>query len=64
MEPIEHMDLSVTTIERNAHELRQTRLFSQECPEINLCKKMAKLWYQWVETKSLEYPRVVQGTWT
>jgi len=25
---------------------------------------MAKLRYQWVETKGTEYPRGVQGTWT
>ena len=38
--------------------------FSQECPEVNLGRRMAKLWYRWVETKGLEYPRGVQGTWT
>ena len=64
IEPTEHVDLPVTIIERNAHELQQMRLFSQECPEVNLCKRMAKLWYKWVEIKGMEYPRGVQGTWT
>ena len=45
IEPTEHMDLPVTTTERNAHEIRQMRLFSQECPKVNLCRKIAKLWY-------------------
>ena len=40
------------------------RIFGQECPEVNLCKRMAKLWYRWVETKGIEYPHGVQGTWT
>jgi len=40
------------------------RLPSQECREVNLCKRIAKLWYRWVETKGTEYPRGIQGTWT
>jgi len=64
IEPTERVDLPITITERNAHELQQMRLFSQECPEVNLCKRMAKLWYRWVETKGTEYPCGVQGTWT
>jgi len=37
--------------------------FHYECPEVEVCRRMAKLWYRWVETKGLEYPRGVQGTW-
>ena len=40
------------------------RFFSYECPEVELYRRMAKLWFRWVETKGLEYPRGVQGTWT
>jgi len=64
IELAERVNLPVTITERNAHELQQMRVFSQECPEVNLCKRMAKLWYRWVETKGTEYPRGVQGTWT
>jgi len=58
------MDLSVTSTEKNAYEVRQMRFFSHECPKVDLCRRMAKLWYRWVETKWLEYPRGVQGTST
>jgi len=64
IEPTEHMDLPVTTTTRNALETRQMRAFVYECPEADLCMRMAKLWRRWVETKGLEYPRGVQGTWT
>jgi len=39
------------------------RAFVYEYPEADLCMRMAKLWHRWVETKGLEYPRGVQGTW-
>jgi len=64
IKPTKHMDMPVTTTERNAYDIRQMRLFSQECPEVNLCRKMAKLWYRWVKTKGLQYPGSVQGKWT
>ena len=64
IEPIEHMDLPVTTTTRNAFEIHQMRAFNYECPEVVLSRRMAKLWYWWIEIKGLEYPRGVQGTWT
>jgi len=63
IEPAEHLELPTTLTERNAHDLQQMRLYEQECPNVSLCRRIAKLWYRWVETKGLEYPRGVQGTW-
>jgi len=53
-----------TLVERNAFEQQQMRRSEQECPKVELCRRMATLWYMWTETKGLEYPRGVQGTWT
>jgi len=63
IEPAEHLELPTTLIERNAYEQQQMRHYAQECPEVDLCRRMATLWYRWVETKGLEYTRGVQGTW-
>ena len=49
IEPTERVNLPVTIIDRNVHELQQMRLFSQECPKVNLCRRMTKLWYRWVK---------------
>ena len=38
IDPVEHLNLPTSRTERHAHELQQMRLFSQECPEVNLCK--------------------------
>jgi len=63
IEPAEQLELPTTLTEQNAYEQQQMRLYAQECPEVDLCRRMATLWYRWVETKGLEYPRGVQGTW-
>uniref|UniRef100_A0A7C9CV65 Uncharacterized protein n=1 Tax=Opuntia streptacantha TaxID=393608 RepID=A0A7C9CV65_OPUST len=39
------------------------RVYSQECPEVGQCRCVAKLWFMWVETQGVEYPRGVEGTW-
>jgi len=51
IDPAECLKLPTSLNERNAHKLQHMGILSQECPEVNLCKRMAKLWYQWVETK-------------
>ena len=63
IEPAEHLELPTTVIERNAYEQQQMRRYEQECPEVELCRRMETLWYRWVETKGLEYPRGVLSTW-
>jgi len=45
IDPAERLNLPTSLTERNAHEQQQMRIFSQECPKVNLCKRMAKLWY-------------------
>jgi len=61
--PAEHLELPTTLTERNAYEQQQMRRYEQECLEVKLCRRMATLWYRWVETKGLEYPRGVLSTW-
>jgi len=39
------------------------RSYEQVWPEVKECRQMARLWFQWVETKGLEYPRGFQDTW-
>ena len=64
IDPAERLNLPSSLIEINAHELQQMRIFSQECPDVNLCKRMAKLWHRWVQTEGTEYSHGIQGTWT
>jgi len=63
IEPAKQLELLTTLTERNTYEKQQMRLYAQECPEVDLCRGMATLWYRWLETKGLEYPQGVQGTW-
>ena len=58
------LEMPNTLAERNAFEQRQMMRYEEECPEVELCRRMATLWYRWVESKGLEYPRGLQGTWT
>jgi len=39
------------------------RSYEQVWREVRECRRMARLWFRWVETKGLEYPRGFQGTW-
>jgi len=39
------------------------RVYGHERPEVGQCRRVAKLWFRWVETKGVEYPRGIQGTW-
>jgi len=64
LEPTGQLEMRNTLVECNAFEQRQMGRYGEECPEVELCRRMATLWYRWAETKSLEYPRGLQGTWT
>ena len=64
LEPARQLEMPNTLSERNAFEQRQMMRYEEECPEVELCRRMAYLWYRWVESKGLEYPRGLQGTWT
>jgi len=64
LEPAGQLEMPNTLVECTAFEQRQMRRYEEECPEVELCRRMATLWYRWVETKGLEYPRGLQGTWT
>ena len=57
LEPAGQLEMPNTLVERNAFEQRQMRGYEEECPEVELCRRMATLWYRWTETKGLEYPR-------
>jgi len=63
IEPAEHAILPTTLLERNEYEQQLMRSYEQVWPEVRECRKMARLWFRWVETKGLEYPRGFQGTW-
>ena len=63
LEPAELVALPSTPLERNEFEQQQMRSYEQVCPEVKECRRMARLWFRWVETKGLEYPRGFQGTW-
>jgi len=64
IEPAGQLEMPTTLVERNTFEQQHIRRYEQECPEVELCRRMATLWYRWTETKGLEYPREAQGTWT
>ena len=64
LEPAGQLEMPNTLAERNAFEQQQMRCYEEECPEVELCRRIATLWYRWVETKGLDYPRGLQGTWT
>ena len=64
LEPTAQLEMPSTLAERNAFEQRQMRRYEAECPKVEMCRRMATLWYRWLETKGLEYPRRLQGTWT
>jgi len=63
LKPAEHLALPSKLAGKNAYKWQHMRLYEQVCPEVSLCRRMAKLWYRWVETKGLEYTRGIQGTW-
>jgi len=63
IEPAEHAILPTTLLEINEYEQQLMRSYEQVWPEARECRRMARLWYRWVETKGLEYPRGFQGTW-
>jgi len=56
LEPARQLEMLNTLVERNAFEQRQMRRYEEECPQVELCRRMATLWYRWPETKGLEYP--------
>jgi len=63
LEPAEHAALPSTLLERNEFEQQLMRSYEQVWPEARECRRMARLWFRWVETKGLEYPWGFQGTW-
>jgi len=66
LEPAGQLEMPNTLVEPNAFEQQQMRRYEEECPEVELCRRMdtPTLWYRWTETKGLEYPHGLQGTWT
>jgi hypothetical protein len=63
IEPAGHLGMPAAYSGRQNFEVRQMNQFREENPEVDICWRMAKLWYRWVETKGVEYPRGPQGTW-
>jgi len=63
LELAEHAALPTTLLERNEYEQQLMGSYEQVWPEVRECRRMARLWFRWVETKGLEYPRDFQGTW-
>jgi len=63
VEPAEHLNLPITLLERNTFETQQIRVYAREQHEVEQCRRVAKLWFRWVETKGVEYPHGIQGTW-
>jgi len=56
LEPAEHAALPTTFLERNEYEQQLMKSYEQVWPEARECRRMARLWFRWVETKGLEYP--------
>jgi len=63
LDPTETAALPTTPLERNEYEQQLMRSYEQVWPLVTECRRMARLWFRWVETKGLEYPRGFQGTW-
>ena len=64
VEPIGHLNLPTSLVERNIFETHQMRVYGQERPEVEQCRRVAKLWFRWVEYQGMEYPQGIEGTWT
>ena len=63
VEPAGHLNLPTSLVEQNTYETHQMRVYGQEHPEVGHCRRVAKLWFRWMETKGVEYPRGIEGTW-
>jgi len=63
LDPTETAALPTTPLERNEYEQQLMRSYEQVWPPVTECRQMARLWFRWLETKGLEYPRGFQGTW-
>ena len=63
LHPTETAALPTTLLERNEYEQQLLQAYERVWPPAIECRRMARLWYRWVETKGLEYPRGFQGTW-
>jgi len=63
VEPVERQSVSHSLSDQLAMEHHQMRLYAHERPEAWQCKRVAKIWVRWVETKEEVYPQGVQGTW-
>jgi len=63
LDPTETAALPTTPLERNEYEQQLMRSYEQVWPPVTKCRRMARLWFRWVETKGLDYPRGFQGTW-
>jgi len=64
VEPTEHINLPTSLVERNAYENQQMTAMELERPLVRQCRRVATLWFRWVESQGLVYPRGVEGTWT
>ena len=63
LDPTETAALPTTPLERNEYEQQLMRSYEQVWPSVTECRRMARLWFRWVETKGLDYARGFQGTW-
>jgi len=64
VEPAEHINLPTSLVECNVFENQQMTTMELERPLVRKCKRIATLWFRWVESQGLVYPRGVEGTWT
>ena len=64
VEPTEHINLPAFPVERNTYENQQMTTLKLERPLARQCRRVATLWFRWVESQGMVYPRDVEGTWT
>jgi len=62
VEPARYLNLPTSLVERNTYETHQMIVYGQERPEMGRSRRVAKLWFRWVETQGVEYSRGVEGT--
>jgi len=64
VEPAEYLNLPSSLVERNVFEDQQMTAMELERPIVRQCRRVATLWFRWVNAQGLVYPRGVEGTWT
>jgi len=63
IEPSECQNLSRSIDDRVVTVHHQMRIYAHDRLKAWQCKRVAKLWARWLDTKDEIYPRGVQGTW-